>query len=343
MSKSRKVRADKSQRKKARLERMFKSELQVAERAAKMAQDSSLDRNALAQGFENLLREYNALLQQAQTLTNIGDAAQRKLLKTQAELERLNAETRKLYEEAQSERARAEEANRLKSELLSVVAHDLKNPLQAIMGFAQLLAMKPNEPDMVRKCAQRIEANSNRMLELIGELLKSMRYEFALRELRRERCDIGALLSIVAQNNAARIALKNQSCHLELAPDCFALVDAARMQEVFDNLLSNAIKYSPIGKPISVLCKKTLAETMNEARVLVAVKDEGQGLTEDDKAKLFGQFQRLSAQPTAGESSTGLGLFIVKQIVELHEGKVWAESEGRDKGATFFVELPAAP
>ncbi|MCS6987928.1 MAG: HAMP domain-containing histidine kinase [Chloroherpetonaceae bacterium] len=343
MSKSRKVRADKSQRKKARLERMFKSELQVAERAAKMAQDSSLDRNALAQGFENLLREYNALLQQAQTLTNIGDAAQRKLLKTQAELERLNAETRKLYEEAQSERARAEEANRLKSELLSVVAHDLKNPLQAIMGFAQLLAMKPNEPDMVRKCAQRIEANSNRMLELIGELLKSMRYEFALRELRRERCDIGALLSIVAQNNAARIALKNQSCHLELAPDCFALVDAARMQEVFDNLLSNAIKYSPIGKPISVLCKKTLAETMNEARVLVAVKDEGQGLTEDDKAKLFGQFQRLSAQPTASESSTGLGLFIVKQIVELHEGKVWAESEGRDKGATFFVELPAAP
>jgi signal transduction histidine kinase len=78
------------------------------------------------------------------------------------------------------------------------------------------------------------------------------------------------------------------------------------------------------------------------AEVCIAVKDEGQGLTADDMKKLFGKFQRLSAQPTDGESSTGLGLSIVKQIVELHGGQVWAESEGKGKGATFFVKLPVA-
>jgi len=112
-----------------------------------------------------------------------------------------------------------------------------------------------------------------------------------------------------------------------------------RMREVFSNLISNAIKYSPHGKTITV--RYGYSESDSESkRVLIAVKDEGQGLSDLDKQKLFGQFQRLSARPTGGESSTGLGLWIAKQFVEKHGGRIWAESEGKGKGTTFFVELP---
>jgi signal transduction histidine kinase len=103
--------------------------------------------------------------------------------------------------------------------------------------------------------------------------------------------------------------------------------------EIFDNLVSNAVKYSPQGRNIYVRVAR------QAENVLIAVQDEGPGLSEDDKAKLFGKFTRLSARPTAGEHSTGLGLSIVKRMVEAMNGKVWCESE-LGKGATFIVELP---
>jgi signal transduction histidine kinase len=110
------------------------------------------------------------------------------------------------------------------------------------------------------------------------------------------------------------------------------------MKEVVENLIGNAIKYSPHEKTIWVSVSR-----YDKDKVRFSVKDEGQGLTEEDMKKLFGKFQRLSARPTGGESSTGLGLSIVKKLVEMHGGKIWAESEGRNKGATFTVELAAEP
>jgi len=116
-------------------------------------------------------------------------------------------------------------------------------------------------------------------------------------------------------------------------------VDIKRITEVMDNLVGNAIKFSPEGKAISVDVHKSSDGKNRNGRILFRVRDDGPGLTPDDLKKLFGKFVRLSAQPTGGESSTGLGLSIVKQVVELHGGKVWAESEGKGKGATFVVEL----
>jgi signal transduction histidine kinase len=126
-------------------------------------------------------------------------------------------------------------------------------------------------------------------------------------------------------------------------PNCMVLIDTDKMREVIDNLISNAIKYSPEGKTITVRVQHSKDDDAEDtSSVLVSVRDEGQGLTEDDMKKLFGKFQRLSARPTAGESSTGLGLSIVKQLVELHGGKVWAESEGKNKGSIFRIKLPSA-
>jgi signal transduction histidine kinase len=107
------------------------------------------------------------------------------------------------------------------------------------------------------------------------------------------------------------------------------------MREAIDNLISNAIKYSPIGGKIAVVVSHEQSNTV------IRIADEGAGLSPEDLGRLFGRFQRLSAKPTAGESSTGLGLSIVKRIIDMHGGKVTADSDGPGRGATFTVVLPA--
>ena len=111
-----------------------------------------------------------------------------------------------------------------------------------------------------------------------------------------------------------------------------AMIDPNITRQVLDNLISNAIKYSPPGKPVSVRLLQT------ESAVRCEIQDEGPGLSDTDQQKLFGKFARLTAQPTGGEHSTGLGLFIVKKLVTAMNGKVWCESE-LGKGATFVVEF----
>ncbi len=229
----------------------------------------------------------------------------------------------------------AEEANAFKTEMLGIAAHDLKNPLQSVMGFAQLIRENPSDIQRTYTAAEAIERAARRMYKLIEGLLNSVKIEANAINLTKSRANVADLLHAVVEHNRPTAEAKRQSIELNLEENCFAELDAERMSEVFDNLISNAIKYSPMGKQIMVTCKK-----MNHSNLLIAVKDEGQGLTEEDKQKMFRKFQRLSATPTGGESSTGLGLAIVKHLVELHGGKVWAESEGKGKGATFFVELP---
>ena len=113
------------------------------------------------------------------------------------------------------------------------------------------------------------------------------------------------------------------------------MCDADRMREAIDNLISNAIKYSPIGGKITVLVSHEQSST------IIRIADQGAGLSPEDLGRLFGRFQRLSAKPTAGESSTGLGLSIVKRIIDMHGGEVTADSAGPGQGSTFTVTLPA--
>jgi signal transduction histidine kinase len=114
------------------------------------------------------------------------------------------------------------------------------------------------------------------------------------------------------------------------------MCDIDRIREAIDNLLSNAIKYSPIGGRITVNAADDGDNT------IIGVTDQGAGLSPEDLGRLFGRFQRLSAKPTAGESSTGLGLSIVKRIVDMHGGEVTAKSDGPGSGSTFTITLPAA-
>jgi signal transduction histidine kinase len=139
----------------------------------------------------------------------------------------------------------------------------------------------------------------------------------------------------VVETQRPHATIKQQTIHLESeASSVVVLVDPSLAVQVLENLISNAVKYSPPGKSIFVRLKK------HAQGVRVEVQDEGPGLSAEDQKKLFGKFARLSAKPTGGEHSTGLGLSIVKKMVEAMKGKVWCESE-LGRGATFIVEFPA--
>ncbi|MDW8436484.1 MAG: tetratricopeptide repeat-containing sensor histidine kinase [Chloroherpetonaceae bacterium] len=266
-----------------------------------------------------------------QSLTIAYEAEQ---AKKESELRRLEAEKYRL------QNVELAKANQFKTELLAIAAHDLKNPLQSVMGFAQLLSERHDLPEDARSFAQIIRRASERMLALINNLLEDVKTESMNFELNLETVNFSDLIRRSVETQfAAQAAQKSQTIRLRIEENLVVQGDPERLKQIIDNLVSNAIKYSPSGKPIEITAQRREAKPGERATtVLFSVRDEGQGLTEDDMKKLFGKFQRLSAKPTGGESSTGLGLAIAKKLTELHGGKIWAESEG--KGATFFVELP---
>src|SRR5947207_917543 len=153
--------------------------------------------------------------------------------------------------------------------------------------------------------------------------------------IRREPVDVAALVAEVTDANLPSAVNKQQSISVSAPQHFVTMCDADRIREAIDNLVSNAIKYSPIGGKI------TVGVTHEGANTVIRIADEGAGLSPEDLGRLFGRFQRLSAKPTAGESSTGLGLSIVKRIIDMHGGHVTAHSAGPGQGSTFTVTLPA--
>lgn len=171
------------------------------------------------------------------------------------------------------------------------------------------------------------------MNKLIGELLNSAALEMGDITLELDEVVLPVLVSAIASRYDHSAEQKGQRIVVEALEHIVILGDMERLEQVFDNLVSNAVKYSPHGTTIR------LRTTQNQTHARCEVQDEGPGISEEDRQKLFGFFQRLSAQPTGGESSNGVGLAIVKKIVDLHRGTIRAESE-LGKGTTFIVELP---
>lgn len=337
----------KAQREKERqaqdAESVFHAEIEVAKRAREIAQRDSISKKELQAEYEALIEQYEKLLQQTAKITRISDGTQLKLRRAQEALNALNAELARALKIAEEQQRRAEEASKFKTELLSIAAHDLKNPLQSIMGFASLI--QESDDSKSKEYARIIHGAAQRMTKLINELLNTTAIDAGKFNLDRQAYSLGELASVVVAANLQQANAKDQRIDFYAEPNCVASVDAERMREVLDNLVSNAIKYSPKGKTIWVRVQRAVSQDESAALpvIRISVKDEGQGLSEDDMKKVFGRFQRLSARPTGGESSTGLGLSIAKQLVELHDGKIWVESQGKDKGATFIVELPVLP
>lgn len=262
-----------------------------------------------------------------------------KEIKEKEIIRRQNKELTEAYAKLDALNRSLQEANRLKSEFLSIAAHDLKSPLQVIGGFAELISNTSGQHHDVYRNAEKIRSAARRMLTIINQLLDTTAIESGRFTLNKEWADLGELARQVVEQNRSLAEKKEQRLAFSAENECRAMVDPRRIAEALDNLVNNAIKFSPPGKTISVGVQKAPEKGGSNGKVRLRIEDQGPGLSKEDLEKLFGKFTRLSAQPTGGESSTGLGLSIVKQIVELHGGRVWAESRGRGKGAAFIVEL----
>jgi signal transduction histidine kinase len=150
-----------------------------------------------------------------------------------------------------------------------------------------------------------------------------------------EEISLASLLRSCAKAFTGAASKKNIWINVHVSDEAVSVkADEAQLRKALDNLCSNAIKYTPQGGSV------TLSARSERGYILIEVSDTGLGMTDDDIANAFQEFNRLSAKPTGGEASTGLGLFIVKKIVELHGGAVSARSDGRDRGTTFTVTLP---
>lgn len=241
---------------------------------------------------------------------------------------------RRALEEVQSSLKKAEDANARKTELLSIVSHDLKSPLASVLAAIKLIEMGDITAEEFPEMGGMIRQSCERMIDLIESLLASSALEMGRIQVNKSNGNAKELMERVIASNQLKADNKMQKLVIQNVGDNFDLyADNGLMHQVLENFVSNALKYSD-------------AETTVTARVIASpeairfeVQDEGPGLTEEDQQKLFGFFQRLSAKPTGGESSHGVGLAITKRVVDLHHGKIWAESE-LGKGTSFIVVLP---
>ncbi len=222
--------------------------------------------------------------------------------------------------------------NQEKNEFLGIAAHDLKNPLTVIIGSAELLKMNL-PPAQSAKLASNIFGAGQRMLQLIKDLLDANAIEQGKFTSNIIPCDLRALAAECAANNQIHASRKEIAICTEEGEIFWGRADRNAAMQILDNLISNAVKFSPHKSTVSV------SVSVENGFVGIHVKDQGPGLSAEDQKKLFGKFTRLTAQPTGGESSTGLGLSIVKKLAEAMSGTVLCSSIPGE-GATFTLRLP---
>ncbi|MEQ9261221.1 MAG: HAMP domain-containing sensor histidine kinase [Roseovarius sp.] len=266
--------------------------------------------------------------------------AELRRLQVEAERQRLIADLTTLNRRLQGGYAAMRRENAQKTALMGLIAHDLRRPLsaavsQAELSLSRLRAPKPDAAK-VEQALTKVLANADRMAQLIDATLERVRDAGAALKTDPHPCDLAGLVRVALEANAEEAARKRIT--LDFAPPApvIAEVDDVLIVSAIDNLLSNAVKYTHPGGCVTV----ALAREGASARL--SVTDTGQGLTAEDLARVFGRFQTLSARPTDGERSIGLGLANVRDIALAHGGEAHAESAGRGKGSRFSLLLPRA-
>ena len=246
----------------------------------------------------------------------------------------------KLAELNKKLQAAYEEVDRLskaKSEFISIASHQLRTPLSAIKGYISMLVEGTygKVAERARRPLENVFQSNERLIKLVNDLLSLSRIEAGRMEFEPEETQIEEIVGSVIQE--LKITAEQKKLYLNWEqpkiPLPKLLLDRDKIRQVFLNLLNNAVKYTKEGGI-------TIKQSVINDKLLVIIKDTGEGMTKEDLAKLFESFSRGTIGAQVAAEGAGLGLYIARKFAEMHKGKVWAESEGKSKGSAFYVELP---
>ena len=215
------------------------------------------------------------------------------------------------------------------------LVHDLKNPITSILAYSQIIASRSLPFETQSALGSKIESSSRAIEQSLNNILEEASNDNGVIDLKLEIITFEEIAKFIKSTFESALANKSQTLEINCDGKQTFKIDRRRIEDALTNLMSNAIKYSHVGSVIYINCYPSGAD------IIIEFKDNGVGLSEEDLSKLFIKFAKLSSIPTGNERSNGLGLSIVKMLVELHKGKVWATSEGKNKGSSFFISFPA--
>jgi PAS domain S-box-containing protein len=257
------------------------------------------------------------------------------LLVQLAQIAAIALDNHMLYEQEQQLRATAEEASRVKDEFLATVSHELRTPLTSFLGYAQMLQLRKRDEAFIARTVERMVRSAKAQAQLIEDLLDISRIVSGKLRLDIQPVSLAGVIYSALDTVRPAADAKEITIRLEFEPELEPISgDANRLQQVVWNLLSNAAKFTPPGGTITV---RLVAE---ETTMLVAVSDTGQGIAPDFLPYVFDRFRQADGTTNRTHGGLGLGLAIVRHLVELHGGSVHAASAGEGQGATFSVRLP---
>jgi PAS domain S-box-containing protein len=274
------------------------------------------------------------LRKQAEELRTLNESVTRlyqTATKARAEAEKAAAENERLYRQA-------EESSRLKEEFLATISHELRTPLSAILGWARMLRMGQLSPENSIKALDTIERNARAQSQLVDDLLDVSRIITGKLRMDVRPSDPSSFIDAAVE--AVRPAADAKGVRVQKVIDTGPISipgDPVRLQQVVWNLLSNAIKFTPRGGRVQIRSERV------NSHLEIVVSDTGQGISPDFLPHVFDRFRQADQKTSRQHGGMGLGLAIVRHLVEMHGGTVSANSEGEGKGATFTVSLPIAP
>jgi PAS domain S-box-containing protein len=243
-------------------------------------------------------------------------------------------ERRQASEADNQARLAAEEANRTKDEFLAMLSHELRNPLSSILGWASVLRSGQMPLERATQALEVIDRNARLEAQLVESLLDLSRITAGKLQLDSERIELAALLGSVMDSLRPAADEKGINLQISTEPDVVIVGDSARLQQIFSNLLTNAVKFTPRGGQVQV----RLCRVGSNAQIQVA--DDGGGIDSDLLPHIFDRFRQGESTKGRSHGGLGLGLAIVRELVQAHGGSVLAESPGRGRGSTFTVTFP---
>jgi signal transduction histidine kinase/ActR/RegA family two-component response regulator len=284
---------------------------------------------------EQLARTNQELEDSRRQIQAINAELEQRVQERTIQLEESNRAKDELLVREQVIRAEAETANRAKDEFLSVLSHELRTPLNAILGWSQILRKQSLSQEKMVRALETIERNARSQLQLIEDILDISR--IITGKLRLQARPVQLVPVVESAIESIRLAAEAKAIRIQSVLDTEAgsiTGDANRLQQVVWNLLSNAVKFTPKDGQVQIRLKRV------NSYVELTISDTGQGISSDFLPYVFDRFRQHDSTTTRSYGGLGLGLAIVRQLVELHGGTVRATSLGIGQGATFTVELP---